>query len=108
MQTENELLAIAKKYGVPLPQTCIELDWQHETLFYWAVSKTSIFLMCNVDIKEEWVTCFKYAYNPYMEKWYFHPCCFPKTDFDIYAAPQMHEIVVYLNFDVDKLGNTIG
>ena len=35
MQTENELLATAKKYGVPLPQTCIELEWKEPTNFIW-------------------------------------------------------------------------
>jgi hypothetical protein len=35
MQTPQEILATAKKYGVPLPETCIELEWENETLFYW-------------------------------------------------------------------------
>jgi len=40
MQTENELLAIAKKYGVPLPETCIELPPFSNSSYQTVLQKT--------------------------------------------------------------------
>ena len=108
MQTENELLAIAKKYGVPLPETCIELkgninfykslnnlypeiDLHPKTVYYWYRVKNTNKWFLDTDFTSEQTHG---GYSP--------------SDVEVLPAPQMHEIVVYLNFDVDKLGNTIG
>lgn len=62
----------AIKKGVPIPETCKELNWQEETMFYWIVDKNKNFVL--VDFNElKQLDC---------------PNFIP--------APQMHEIATHL------------
>ena len=69
-----ETTQIAKKYGVPMPETCKELNWQGETLFYWYFNHEWL-IMSFADLE--------------MSDGYF-------DSFERYPAPQMHEIASVL------------
>jgi len=96
MQTENELLAIAKKYGVPLPETCIELkgninfykslnnlypeiDLHPKTVYYWYRVKNTNKWFLDTDFTSEQTHG---GYSP--------------SDVEVLPAPQMHEIAPLL------------
>lgn len=69
---------IAQKYGVPMPETCIKMDWQVETLFSWYFNHEWILISAHeLEIAED----------------YF-------SGFERKSAPQMHEIAFFLE---DKL-----
>ena len=66
----------AIKYGVPMPETCKELNWQIQTLFAW-IKKEGEWILIN--------------YNDWCDFGYPIYIC----------APQMHEIAPLLPFDKD-------
>jgi hypothetical protein len=87
----------AKRYGVPTPETCKELNWQNETYFYW----------CEID-NCEYQLCFKTRSS--IEGMY---CkinsilgLFPTT---VIPAPQMHEIAGHLpeKWTLDSYANQL-
>lgn len=76
-------LKLAIKYGVPTPETSRKLDWKGETLFYWAYVFEELMLINSVDydfISESDVS----GLLPFHE---------------ILPAPQVHEILPYLEAD---------
>lgn len=78
-------IAAATSYGVPMPETCKELDWQGETLFCWVENtKGEIIIWQNSVFDYMLVASDKYGSNV-IDK--------PKK---LCNAPQMHEIVVRL------------
>ena len=84
MQTPQEIIDTAKNYGVPLPETCIELDWQNETLFYW--------------VKDYANATYKLVTKKSLDYWVVEP-----NDFCV-AAPQMHEIARLLPPFISSVG----
>lgn len=73
---------IAIKYGVPLPQTCQELDFRNETIFVWA--KKYINVVHNLF---DWHLI---TYTEYQKKQ-------QEYDYCGYLAPQIHEIAPLLD-----------
>lgn len=65
---------IAQKYGVPIPETCIALNWQEETLFYWVKNSEDDFIVAPQQDIGYWVCDIE-------------DVCIP--------APQMHEIASF-------------
>lgn len=78
---------IAAQYGVPLPETCKELNWQKETLFWWVhEQKEDIFKVVTSSFKKSFE-------NLKMQS---------ETNVFIAPAPQMHEIAKLLPERIQK------
>ena len=78
---------VAAQYGVPLPETCKELNWENiDTNFFWLVCNNTQRALLHI-IQE----------NRFGEKCY-HPVNngFAHNKFKVYPAPQMHEIAKLL------------
>lgn len=76
--TELEKQAI--KYGIPMPETCKELDWKKQTLFYWAR---------DTKLDLDWIIVPFELYCTETNKNL-------SARYDIIPAPQMHEIAMEL------------
>lgn len=75
MQTQEQILKLAKTYGVPLPETCEKLAWQGESVFSLCIDKKS---------KQYYYVTDMHWSSPYVD------------DFVCYA-PQMHEIAMVID-----------
>lgn len=70
---------IAIKYGVPMPDTCKELDWQDDVLFYWYYEYQEWLICTHIELEES---------NNRYDKLF------------VVAAPQMHEIAQELPMSI--------
>ena len=72
----------AIEYGVPMPETCEQMDWQNETHFYWCFQQTNIdcYVCCFNKQEEGYERADGGEFPPYENEFFSCP------------APQMHEI----------------
>ncbi len=83
MEDEKKYKELAVQYGIPLPETCVNLDWKYETFFVW-VKRHDGFKLCFIDgYNEVFISVSDYQCADY-------ECNEPTY----YAAPQMHEIAL--------------
>ena len=89
MNNTNEIKELSIRYGVPIPDTCKQLDWKEPTLLCWVYQQpydgyTSDFWKCTL---VSWAV---------------------ESGNDYILAPQMHEIAIFLPiYIVYKTKNTI-
>lgn len=83
MQTQEQIQEIARKYGVPVPETCKELDWKGESNYYYYNGEL----------------CYGLRFNKLIGYWFAKPVnddgltFFKSVDKNYFIpAPQMHEI----------------
>lgn len=100
---------IAIKYGVPMPETSMKLDWQGETNFYWGYFRYSqeptgndliprlLYYVGVEDGKKQFIVvkeCHHLLNLIGVQSWErINP---DERDYEIYPAPQMHEIAPLL------------
>lgn len=96
-----EIQEIANKYGLPMPETCIKLNWSEYTHFFWVKNEDGLHYL------NEWELV---AENPYEECYYsvvnndYPPISWDNQDVIIIGAPQMHEILqgIFKLFEEDN------